>query len=140
MRKHHPQNERIKRDYLTYLEHSGRMSASSVDQIASAISLFEASTSYKDLRKFHRAQAIAFKERLKQHVNAETGRPLAKATIHSRLSTVKASSYGLLAGQDIDLGSPMPMPNISTFLPMTNGLRVQRDCGLRRRLRKLAPR
>ena len=42
MRKHHPQNERIKRDYLTYLEHSGRMSASSVDQIASAISLFEA--------------------------------------------------------------------------------------------------
>src|SRR3954453_14937117 len=90
MRKHHPQNERIKREYLTYLEHSGRMSASSVDQIASAISLFEASTSYKDFRKFHRAQAIAFKEPLKQHVISETGRPLAKATIHSRLGAVKA--------------------------------------------------
>jgi hypothetical protein len=34
MRKHHPKNERIKRQYFTYLEEAGRMNASSVDQVS----------------------------------------------------------------------------------------------------------
>ena len=34
MRKHRPQNGRIKRQYFTYLEEAGRMNASSVDQVA----------------------------------------------------------------------------------------------------------
>lgn len=89
MRKHHPQNERIKRDYFRYLEGAKRMSQSSVDQVAAAIAQFEQSTNFKDLRKFHIAQAVAFKDRLQSHVNSETGKPLAKATIHSRLMALK---------------------------------------------------
>ncbi len=90
MRNHHPQNERIKREYFIWLEQAKRMSPSSVDQVAAAIALFEQSTSFKDFRKFHIAQAVAFKDRLQHHINPETGKALAKATIHSRLMAVKA--------------------------------------------------
>jgi integrase len=90
MRKHHAQNERIKREYFNYLEQAKRMSQGSVDQVAAAISQFEQSTNFKDFRKFHIAQAVAFKERLQRHINPETGRTLAKATIHSRLMALKA--------------------------------------------------
>jgi site-specific recombinase XerC len=90
MRKHHPQNERIKREYFNYLEQAKRMSQTSVDQVAAAISQFEQSTNFKDFRKFHIAQAVAFRQRLQRHINPETGRTLAKATIHSRLMALKA--------------------------------------------------
>ena len=95
MRKHHPQNERIKCEYFAYLEQAKRMSPSSVDQVAAAIAQFEQSTNFKDFRKFHIAQAVAFKGRLQNHVSSETGRPLAKATIHSRLMALKAFTIWL---------------------------------------------
>jgi hypothetical protein len=65
------------------------MSQTSVDQIAAAIAQFEQSTNFKDIRKFHIAQAVAFKDRLQRHINPETGRALAKATIHSRLMALE---------------------------------------------------
>ena len=89
MRKHHPANERIKHDYLTYLEQAKGMADASVDQVAASIALFEESTRYKDLRKFHRNQAIAFKEQLQKQTNPKTGRLLAVATVHSRLMAVR---------------------------------------------------
>jgi integrase len=95
MRKHHPQNERIKREYFSYLEQAKRMSRSSVDQVAAYISQFEQSTNFKDFHKFHIAQAVAFKERLQRHINPDTGRALAKATIHSRLMALKAFTIWL---------------------------------------------
>jgi integrase len=95
MRKHHPQNERIKREYFDFLEQAKRMSPSSVDQVAAAIALFEQSTNFKDFRKFHIAQAVAFKDRLQQYINPETQKPLAKATILSRLMVLKAFTVWL---------------------------------------------
>lgn len=94
MRKHHPENERIKREYFNYLEQAKRMSPSSVDQVAAAIAQFEQSTNFKDFRKFHIAQAVAFKDRLQRHSH-ETGRALAKATIHSQLMALKAFTIWL---------------------------------------------
>ena len=78
-----------RREYFNYLEQAKRMSQSSVDQVAAAVSQFEQSTNFKDFRKFHIAQAVAFKERLQHHINPETGRALAKATIHSRLMALR---------------------------------------------------
>ena len=98
MRKHHPNNVRIKRAYFMYLEQAKRMSPSSVDQVAAAIAQFEESTKFKDFRKFHIEQAIAFKKRLQSYCKPETGRPLAKATIHSRLMALKSFTVWL-AGQ-----------------------------------------
>src|SRR5260221_11790333 len=71
------------------------MSPSSVDQVAAAIAQCEQSTNFKDFRKFHIAQAVAFKGRLHNYVSSETGRPLAKATIHSRLMALKAFTIWL---------------------------------------------
>lgn len=90
MRKHHPENERIKRRYLTFLRGAKRLEESSVDDAAAAIAAFEESTAYRDFRKFHIEQAQRFKRVLAEQINPATGKPLAKATIHGRLMAVKA--------------------------------------------------
>lgn len=90
MRKHHPQNERIKRDYLTFLAEAKRNSEKSVDQAAAAIAAFEASTGYRDFKLFRIEQAKRFKALLAEQINPATGKPLAKATIHARLMALKA--------------------------------------------------
>jgi site-specific recombinase XerC len=90
MRRHHPDNERVKREYFAYLEAAKRMSNTSIDQVAAAITLFEESAGYRDFRKFHIAQAMAFRDRLLRQINPDSGRQLAKATIHSRLSALRA--------------------------------------------------
>lgn len=75
---------------MTYIERVKQMSPKSVDQVVAAIAQFELSTNYRDFRRFHRNQAIAFQERLREAVNEKTGRHLAKATIYSRLMAMKA--------------------------------------------------
>jgi hypothetical protein len=72
MRKHHPKNERIKRQYFTYLEEAGRMNASSVDQVAAAIAQFETSTGHRDFGAFHFEQARKFKRGLTESINPAT--------------------------------------------------------------------
>ena len=98
MRKHHPENERIKRDYFAYLTEAKRLSEKSVDQIAAAISAFEASTGCKDFKRFHIEQAKRFKRVLAEQINPETRKPLATATIHLRLMALKAF-FQWLAGR-----------------------------------------
>ena len=90
MRKHHPDNERIKRRYCIFLREAKGYSEASVDRAASAIAAFEASTGYRDFHKFHVDQARRFKRVLDEHLNPKTGKPLSKATIHGRLMAVKA--------------------------------------------------
>jgi integrase len=90
MAKVNAKNERIKRDYFHFLEGPKRMAASSVEQIAAAISAFEASTNYKDFRQFHIEQARRFKRQLDETIVPETGKPLAKVTTSSRLRACKA--------------------------------------------------
>ena len=95
MRKHHPKNERIKRQYLIWLQEAKRLDPHSIDQIAAAISLFEASTNYKDFAAFHIEQARSFKKRQAEMINEATGKPLAKATIKSRFDAMKAFLFWL---------------------------------------------
>ncbi len=83
MRKRHPKNERIKRAYLAYLEEAKRNSTKTTDQVAAAIALFEQSTKWKDFAAFHIEQARAFKRRQYETVSPKTGKPIAKATVHS---------------------------------------------------------
>jgi integrase len=98
MRKHHPQNIRIKRRYLAYLEEARRLNASTVDQVAAAIDLFQASTGHRDFKAFHIEQARKFRRQLHEAVVGTTGKPLAQATIHARLMAVKGF-FVWLAGQ-----------------------------------------
>jgi integrase len=74
------------------------MAESTVDQVAAAIGYFEKGNSHRYFRQFHIEQARKFKRQLQEQINPETGKPLAKATIHSRLMALKAF-FKWLAGQ-----------------------------------------
>jgi len=99
---------------------------SSVDQVAAAIAQFEQSTNFKDFRKFHIAQAVAFKGPASRTTSApKTGRPLAKATIHSRLIG-RGRRGGARAVDSVDL----PVPESRTVLPAASGMVRLDECDL----------
>jgi integrase len=98
MAKHNAANTRIKREYFDYLKEAQRRDEQSIDQVAKAIARFEEATGHKDFKQFHREQAKAFKRRLDTERNARTGKTLARATVHSTLSVLRAF-FVWLAGQ-----------------------------------------
>lgn len=98
MRKHHPANERIKRDYFIYLKEAKRQSEDSVDAVAAALARFEAYTGHRDFKTFRQQQAVGFKHKLTTLDSETTGRKLSKATLHGTLSHLKRF-FQWLAGQ-----------------------------------------
>ena len=98
MTTHNANNERIKRQYFAYLKEAKRHSEPTVDSVAKALARFETDTKYRDFKSFHFEQAIAFKRRLTDQKNQQTGEKLSKATLHSTLAAVKAF-FHWLAGQ-----------------------------------------
>lgn len=90
MKKHHPENERMKRKYFTFLKEAKRQDEASVDAAAKAISRFEEYTAWKDFKAFHFQQAVGFKGFLARHQNIKTGKGLSKATMNSTLRSLKA--------------------------------------------------
>lgn len=98
MARHNAANTRIKREYFDYLKEAMRRDEASIDQVAKALARFEEATGHKDFKKFHREQAKAFKRKLDLELNVRTGKPLARATVHSTLSALRAF-FIWLAGQ-----------------------------------------
>lgn len=98
MKSHDPKNERIKRDYFTFLKEAKRYSEASLDGVAHALHRFEAYTRFRDFKQFHRQQAIAFKAHLMEQTNPRTGKALSKATLLTTLNALKAF-FLWLAGQ-----------------------------------------
>lgn len=90
MAKHNAANTRIKREYFDYLKEANRRDEASIDAVAKALARFEAATGGKDFKRFHRAQAKAFKHKLEAMTSARTGKPLSRATVHSTLSALRA--------------------------------------------------
>lgn len=90
MAKHHPQNERIKRQYFTYLKEAQRYSEASVDGVAKALARFESYTGYKDFKSFHRQQAVGFKKKLVEQPSLHVkGEKLSASTLYSTLQALK---------------------------------------------------
>lgn len=89
MKNANPKNVRIVRKYLQWLEAAKGMTPDTTDQVAAAIAAFEKSTGGKDFTAFHREQPLKFQRDLKAARNEKTGKPLAKATIRTRLMAVK---------------------------------------------------
>jgi integrase len=85
MAKHNPTNERVKRDYFRFLVEAKGRDDATIDRVAKSIARFEASTGWKDFRRFHREQAIAFKRKMSEALNARSGEKLSKATILATL-------------------------------------------------------
>ncbi|MEY2161777.1 MULTISPECIES: site-specific integrase [unclassified Rhodanobacter] len=98
MSKHNPNNERIKRQYFTYLKDAYGYSEATVDAVAKALDRFEEDTKRKDFKAYHYEQAIAFKRHLVEQRNQETGKPLSNATTYATLAHLKRF-FHWLAGQ-----------------------------------------
>jgi len=98
MTMHNADNERIKRRYFAYLKEAKRHSEPTVDAVAKALARFEEDTKHRDFKSFHFEQAIAFKRRLAEQRNQQTGEKLSKATLHATLAQVK-NFFHWLAGQ-----------------------------------------
>jgi integrase len=122
MRRHHPKNMRIKRQYFVYLEEAKRLTPTSVDQHAAAIDLFEAANGFKDFAVFNIEQARKFKRHLNEATNEATGKPLAKATIYSRLMALK-DFFKWLAGQP-GYKSKLTYSDAEFFNPSNNDGRI----------------
>jgi integrase len=89
MTKHNPENERIKRKYFAYLKEAEGHSEQTVDAAAKSLSRFEEYTRYRDFKRFHYAQATAFKRHLAEQRAARSGERLSKATLHATLTQLK---------------------------------------------------
>jgi integrase len=95
---YNPENERLKRAYLTYMREAQQHSEASLDSIAKAIHRFETYTRFRAFRAFHTEQATAFKRHLASSRNERSGAPLSHATQYSTLAALKAF-FRWLAGQ-----------------------------------------
>jgi integrase/recombinase XerD len=89
MRKHHPSNERVKRDYFTYLREARGRCEQTIDAVAAALVRFEAHTRYRDFKRFHIETALSFKRALSDEVNGRTGKPLSESTVLKTLSALR---------------------------------------------------
>lgn len=89
MNKHNANNERIKRQYFSFLKEAKQHDESTVDAVAMALARFEERSNYRDFKAFHREQAIAFKRHLTEQTNTVTGQTLSKATLAATLSQLK---------------------------------------------------
>ena len=95
MPKHHPENERVKHEYATYLKEAKGRDEKTVDAALAAIHCFEAHTHFRDFKSFHRQQAVAFKQHLAEQTNARTGKLLSRSTLLSMLTALKAFFFWL---------------------------------------------
>jgi integrase len=89
MTKHNAKNERIKREYFTWLREARQQSEASVDAVAAALARFEAHNRYRDFKTFHHQQAVAFKRHLAAQDSQATGEKLSKATQYATLLNLK---------------------------------------------------
>ena len=82
-------NERMKREYLSYLNEARGKSDATVDQIAAAIDLFQAFTAHRDFKTFKPAHAADFKKSLIETPSEITGKPRALSPISSILRSLR---------------------------------------------------
>jgi integrase len=89
MRNYCASNERIKREYFTYLKEARQQSVESVDAVAKALNRFEVDSKFRDFKTFHTDWAVAFKRHLAEQRSQSTGEALSKATMYSTLAHLK---------------------------------------------------
>ena len=90
MAKHNAENERVKRDYFSFLREAKGRDTATIDRVAQSLAKFETSTRHKSFKKFHKEQAVAFKKGLGEAVSAKSGGKLSKATVQSTVRDLKA--------------------------------------------------
>lgn len=90
MTKYNAKNERIKRQYFTYLKDATGKSDATIDGVRKSLLLYEEHTKFKDFGALHPEHIIAFKKKLCAQVNQRTGKPISIATVHATVQHLKA--------------------------------------------------
>lgn len=90
MTKRNLENERIKRAYFNYLRNAKGKDETTLDKVAAAVLRYEQATGFKSFKQFHPEHAGRFKKQLSKVRSAQSGEPLAKATIDAILRMIKA--------------------------------------------------
>lgn len=98
MAKHNATNERIKREYFHYLKEAKRRGEASIAAAVNALYRFEEATRWRDFKRFHREQAVAFKTALAEQTNARSTDRLSWSTIQTTVRELRAF-FVWLAGQ-----------------------------------------
>jgi integrase len=98
MARHNAANERIKREYFHYLKEAKRRGEASIDAAVKALHRFEQATRWRDFKRFHREQAVAFKTALAEQTNARSEERLSWSTVQSTVRELRAF-FVWLAGQ-----------------------------------------
>ena len=79
--KRHPENEKVKRNYLQFLRDVKGRDEGSIDQVAKALERFDDYNRRRDFGKFHIQQARGFKADLMARRNIRTGEPLSASMV-----------------------------------------------------------
>jgi site-specific recombinase XerD len=121
MHKYCSENERVKREYVLYLEAaSGRQSAT-VDGALRAIERFETSTRRKSFKKFHVEQARSFRADLAEGIGP-TGKPLSAATIVGTLRHLR--NFFLWLSREPGYRAAINANDAAYFTPTHQDLRI----------------
>ncbi len=96
MARHIQENERVKWEYMDYLDNAKGRDQKTIDKAMASIRRFEESTGYKPFKKFHRLQASNFKDHLQNAKNKRTGKPLGVTTIDADLRFVQGFFHWLV--------------------------------------------
>ena len=83
-----PRNERIKRQYFSYLQSARGRDESTIDKVEKAVSRFERYVDCKDFKTFSRQQATEFKTSLLTCPSERTGKVVSLATAYAVLGHV----------------------------------------------------
>ena len=81
-------NERLKRRFLEYRKHAGRLSEKSLDRELTALERFDAWNGRKDFHRFHIEWAMGFRTHL-EAVKSARGKPLGKSSQRAILATLR---------------------------------------------------
>lgn len=98
MKTNSAKNERIKRQYFTYLKNAKGQSEQTVDAVAKALARFETYNKMREFKAFHYLQAVAFKNHLAEQNGQQSGEKLSKSTLYATLAHLQRF-FHWLAGQ-----------------------------------------
>lgn len=95
MTKTNAANERIKHAYFDYLKEAQGYDPATIYSVTRSLARFEESTRGRDFKRFHKAQAVAFKAGLAAATNARTGERISKSTMVSTMRDLRTFFFWL---------------------------------------------
>jgi integrase/recombinase XerD len=121
MSKYCSENERMKREYVLYLEAASGRQSSTANAALRAIERFEVSTGRRPLKKFHIEQARSFRADLAEEIGP-AGKPLSAATVAGTLKHLR--SFFLWLSREPGYRSAINANDAAYFTPTDQDLRI----------------